>query len=169
MLGTATKRVMCAGTVESIKKLVKDLNDSSVPQDVEVVIAPAFIHLYQVLQIIKPDIKVAAQNCWSTHMGAYTGEVDKCSQNFRSSSRVEQKQGIREQRKSNAFMHDIITSMATSFVCIIITYEAPAALHNIAIGTDLSLRRMKASDLLCRFISGTSVLSICPIFWTLCP
>ena len=66
---------MHAGTVESIKSLVKDLNDSSIPQDVEVVIAPAFIHLYQVLQSIKPDIKVAAQNCWSTHMGAYTGEV----------------------------------------------------------------------------------------------
>lgn len=68
-----------AGTVESIKKLVKDLNDSSVPDDVEVVIAPAFIHLYQVLQSIKPDIKVAAQNCWSTHMGAYTGEVSHTS------------------------------------------------------------------------------------------
>ena len=68
-------RVSSAGTVESIKKLVSDLNDASVPSDVEVVIAPAFIHLYQVLQSIKPDIKVAAQNCWSTHMGAYTGEV----------------------------------------------------------------------------------------------
>ncbi len=66
---------MPTGTVESIKKLVSDLNDSNVPEDVEVVIAPAFIHLYQVLQSIKPDIKVAAQNCWSTHMGAYTGEV----------------------------------------------------------------------------------------------
>lgn len=63
------------GTVESIKSLVKDLNDSPVPSDVEVVIAPAFIHLYQVLQSIKPEIGVAAQNCWSTHMGAYTGEV----------------------------------------------------------------------------------------------
>lgn len=64
-----------AGTVESIKKLVSDLNDAPVPSDVEVVIAPNFIHLYQVLQSIKPDIAVAAQNCWSTHMGAYTGEV----------------------------------------------------------------------------------------------
>jgi len=65
----------CNGTVESIKKLVEDLNNSPVPENVEVVIAPAFIHLYQVLQSIKPPIKIAAQNCWSTHMGAYTGEV----------------------------------------------------------------------------------------------
>ena len=64
-----------AGTVESIKKLVDDLNNSPVPDNVEVVIAPAFIHLYQVLQSIKDPIKVSAQNCWSTPMGAYTGEV----------------------------------------------------------------------------------------------
>ena len=64
-----------AGTVESIKALVNDLNKGPVPDDVEVVIAPNFIHLYQVLQGIRPEITVAAQNCWSTHMGAYTGEV----------------------------------------------------------------------------------------------
>ena len=61
--------------MESIKKLVDDLNNSPVPDNVEVVIAPAFIHLYQVLQSIKDPIKVSAQNCWSTPMGAYTGEV----------------------------------------------------------------------------------------------
>lgn len=66
---------LAAGTVESIKKLVAELNEAPVPNDVEVVIAPNFIHLYQVLQSIKPEISVAAQNCWSTHMGAYTGEV----------------------------------------------------------------------------------------------
>ena len=64
-----------AGTIPSIKKLISELNDSPVPEDVEVVVAPNFIHLQQVLQIIKPEMQVAAQNCWSTPMGAYTGEV----------------------------------------------------------------------------------------------
>ena len=70
-----------AGTIPSIKKLISELNDSPVPEDVEVVVAPNFIHLQQVLQIIKPEMQVAAQNCWSTPMGAYTGEVSAaCSQ-----------------------------------------------------------------------------------------
>lgn len=67
-----------AGTVESIKRLVDDLNEVPVPNDVEVVVAPNFIHLYQVLQSLRPEIAVAAQNCWSTHMGAYTGEASPC-------------------------------------------------------------------------------------------
>ena len=63
------------GTVDSIKELVGDLNNGPIPNDVEVVIAPNFIHLWQVLNNIRPEITVAAQNCWSTNMGAYTGEV----------------------------------------------------------------------------------------------
>ena len=69
--------------MESIKKLVDDLNNSPVPENVEVVIAPNFIHLYQVLQSIKDPIKISAQNCWSTPMGAYTGEVSQTKSCFK--------------------------------------------------------------------------------------
>eukprot|EP00889_Picochlorum_renovo_P000860 jgi/Picre1/27890/NNA_000853.t1 len=35
----------CNGTVESVNQLVKDLNSGSIPSDVDVVIAPTFVHL----------------------------------------------------------------------------------------------------------------------------
>eukprot|EP00884_Botryococcus_braunii_P023134 jgi/Botrbrau1/9504/Bobra.0252s0119.1 len=63
------------GTRDSIKDLVGGLNTKPVPADVEVVVAPVFIHLPYVIDNIKPGYQVAAQNCWVEQPGAHTGEV----------------------------------------------------------------------------------------------
>jgi hypothetical protein len=46
-----------------------------VPADVEVVCAPPFVFLDQARRNLKPQFKVAAQNCWTGKGGAFTGEV----------------------------------------------------------------------------------------------
>jgi triosephosphate isomerase len=40
-----------------------------------VVVSPTFVHLDAVKRAIGPSYQVAAQNCWSTKGGAFTGEV----------------------------------------------------------------------------------------------
>lgn len=58
-------------------KLVEGLNagSGSILKEVEVVVAPTFVHVPTVQQTIKAPIKVAAQNCWTGKGGAFTGEV----------------------------------------------------------------------------------------------
>eukprot|EP01023_Acetabularia_acetabulum_P007811 TRINITY_DN1340_c0_g1_i1.p1 TRINITY_DN1340_c0_g1~~TRINITY_DN1340_c0_g1_i1.p1 ORF type:complete len:324 (+),score=53.37 TRINITY_DN1340_c0_g1_i1:75-974(+) len=65
----------CNGTKKSVDQLVSDLNAGTIPQDVEVVCAPPFMYLHQVKTSLKPPYEVAAQNCWKSEGGAYTGEV----------------------------------------------------------------------------------------------
>lgn len=65
----------CNGTVASVDALVSGLNRGTVPSNIDVVVAPVYIHLKQVLDSIKPPFQVAAQNCWTKGGGAYTGEV----------------------------------------------------------------------------------------------
>ena len=65
----------CNGTVESVTKLVSDLNAGSVPNDIDIVVAPVALHIKQVLDSLKPPYQIAAQNCWTKGPGAYTGEV----------------------------------------------------------------------------------------------
>ncbi|GBG58872.1 hypothetical protein CBR_g271 [Chara braunii] len=65
----------CNGTRESVKKLVADLNAASIADDVDVVVAPPFVYIDQVLGSITDRIEVAAQNCWVGKGGAFTGEV----------------------------------------------------------------------------------------------
>jgi triosephosphate isomerase len=67
----------CNGTTEEVKKIVSTLNEAQVPsQDVvEVVVSPPFVFLPLVKTLLRPDIHVAAQNCWVKKGGAYTGEV----------------------------------------------------------------------------------------------
>jgi len=65
----------CNGSRESVKKLVSDLNNGSVPDNVDVVCAPPFIYLSQVSQSLQAPFQLAAQNCWVGKGGAYTGEV----------------------------------------------------------------------------------------------
>lgn len=65
----------CNGSTASVTALVSELNGGKVPSDVEVVCAPTFVHLSQVLASLKPPYQVAAQNCWSGKAGAFTGEV----------------------------------------------------------------------------------------------
>ena len=41
----------------------------------EVVIAPPSIYLIPVKDLVRKDIKVAAQNCYFKESGAFTGEI----------------------------------------------------------------------------------------------
>jgi len=67
----------CNGTVESSKKLCEALNagewDSA---KVETVVIPVALHIPMVMDLVKPGIKVAAQNCSGTGAGAFTGEIN---------------------------------------------------------------------------------------------
>ena len=63
------------GTKESVSKLVSGLNSAEITQEVEVVVAPIFLHLPYVIDHIDSRYQVSAQNCWVGRAGAYTGEV----------------------------------------------------------------------------------------------
>ncbi len=63
------------GTKESVKKLVQDLNSAQIPGDIDVIVAPTFLHLPYVVENIQDRFQVSAQNCWVGKAGAYTGEV----------------------------------------------------------------------------------------------
>jgi len=67
----------CNGTSEEVKKIVDALNAPELPaQDVvEVVVSPPYVFLPLVKSTLRPEIHVAAQNCWVKKGGAYTGEV----------------------------------------------------------------------------------------------
>jgi len=65
----------CNGTKASIDQLVKKLNANKVPQTVDAVVAPTFLHLDYVLRSLDKGYQVSAQNASSTGTGAYTGEV----------------------------------------------------------------------------------------------
>lgn len=45
------------------------------PLPTEVVVAPAAVHIPQVLASLRKDFSVAAQNCWVKKGGAFTGEL----------------------------------------------------------------------------------------------
>jgi len=63
------------GTKSSIEALVKKLNANKVPQQVDAVVAPTFLHLDYVLRTLDKSYHVSAQNSSATSTGAYTGEV----------------------------------------------------------------------------------------------
>lgn len=65
----------CNGTQESVSKLVSGLNSGNVPGDVDVVVAPVFIHLKQVIDTLDLPVQISAQDCWTGEGGAFTGEV----------------------------------------------------------------------------------------------
>ena len=65
----------CNGTQDSVSKLVSGLNAGSVPGDIDVVVAPVFIHLKQVIDTLDLPIQISAQDCWTGEGGAFTGEV----------------------------------------------------------------------------------------------
>jgi len=66
----------CNGTKSEVDTLVQHLNAAKFPQEkVEVVVAPPFLALDQVLKTINKEYQVSAQNCWSEKSGAYTGEI----------------------------------------------------------------------------------------------
>lgn len=79
----------CNGTLTSVQDLIKGLNEGAggLPDNVDVVVAPPFLHLSKVLSEVNPRFEVSAQNAWvepdlddpdhhyDSRTGAFTGEV----------------------------------------------------------------------------------------------
>ena len=65
----------CNGTKESVTKLINDLNAAEVPDDIDIIVAPTFIHLEQVQNGLGKPYQLSAQNCWVGRGGAFTGEI----------------------------------------------------------------------------------------------
>jgi len=63
------------GSVESIKKIVRFLNEAKLDSNVEVVIAPPAMYLLLAREHLRPGIEVAAQNVFDKPNGAFTGEI----------------------------------------------------------------------------------------------
>ncbi|KAF7313933.1 Triosephosphate isomerase [Mycena chlorophos] len=66
---------MNPNTVAEKKKLVALLNEADIDSSVEVVIAPPSLYLLPLKDILRPEIQVAAQNCYFKDSGAFTGEI----------------------------------------------------------------------------------------------
>jgi len=55
--------------------LVKVLNEADLDPSTEVILAPPSLYLIPLLETVRKDIKVAAQNSYTKSSGAYTGEI----------------------------------------------------------------------------------------------
>ncbi|KAF9269803.1 Triosephosphate isomerase [Marasmius fiardii PR-910] len=60
---------------EAKRALVKVLNEADIDPSAEVVVAPPHLYLIAILEILRKDIKVSAQNCYCKDAGAFTGEI----------------------------------------------------------------------------------------------
>jgi triosephosphate isomerase len=58
--------------------LVNFLNEANLDPNTEVVISPPALYLIPLSEIVRKEIKVAAQNCYFKDSGAYTGEISPC-------------------------------------------------------------------------------------------
>ncbi|PIK37214.1 triosephosphate isomerase 1 [Apostichopus japonicus] len=63
------------GNKASIDEIVKNLADTNIPEDTDVVIAPTAAHLVYVKERINSKIQVSAQNSYKVAKGAFTGEI----------------------------------------------------------------------------------------------
>ncbi|KAL2270304.1 hypothetical protein VTJ83DRAFT_2488 [Remersonia thermophila] len=64
------------GTKESIKGIVKNLNEAQLDPNVEVVIAPPALYLQLARdELTKTGVEVSAQNVYNKPNGAFTGEI----------------------------------------------------------------------------------------------
>jgi len=66
---------MNPATREAKRALVRILNDATLDPNTEVIIAPPALYLISILDLLRKDVKVAAQNCYSKTSGAFTGET----------------------------------------------------------------------------------------------
>ncbi|KAL0237590.1 hypothetical protein PCE1_000984 [Barthelona sp. PCE] len=66
----------CTGTKQSVKDLTEAFNAYEIPEGVEVIIGAPFLHLPYLIENLKPEIKVAAENCSKYGYGAYTGSIN---------------------------------------------------------------------------------------------
>jgi len=62
-------------TVEQKCALAKFLNEADLDPSTETVIAPPSLYLLPLKELLRKDIKVAAQNCYFKSSGAFTGEI----------------------------------------------------------------------------------------------
>lgn len=60
---------------EAKRALVKVINEAQLDPATEVVIAPPTIYVIPLKDILRQDVKVAAQNCYFKSSGAFTGEI----------------------------------------------------------------------------------------------
>jgi triosephosphate isomerase len=63
------------GSVDAVKKLIKELNAGQVPSNIDIVCSPPYLYLEQARRTLAPQFQLSAQNCWVTGAGAYTGEI----------------------------------------------------------------------------------------------
>jgi triosephosphate isomerase len=66
---------MNPGTLQAKQDIVKVLNEADLDPTTEVVIAPPALYLLPFKEIIRKEIKVAAQNAYFKNSGAFTGEI----------------------------------------------------------------------------------------------
>jgi len=66
---------MNPSTKEAKVALIKLLNEANLSSETEIVIAPPALYLLPVLDLVRPEVKVAAQNCYWKASGAFTGEI----------------------------------------------------------------------------------------------
>ncbi|KAJ6551194.1 Triosephosphate isomerase [Mycena capillaripes] len=69
---------MNPGSVAEKKALIELLNLAQLDPAVEVVVSPPSLYLIQLKEILRPEIQVAAQNCYYKDSGAFTGEISPC-------------------------------------------------------------------------------------------
>jgi triosephosphate isomerase len=66
----------CNGTKKTLEELIEKFNKAALdPRAVDVVIAPAAIHVDLVQRALKKEFAVSAQNCSQFANGAFTGEI----------------------------------------------------------------------------------------------
>lgn len=63
------------GSRESLKALAGGLSQAALPAGTEVVVAPPFIYLSYIREVMDRKVGVAAQNCYKVPSGAFTGEI----------------------------------------------------------------------------------------------
>lgn len=64
------------GSAQSVSELLGALVEGGVPEAVEVVVCPTYVHLPQAIDLCRPSsVEVGAQDCSHAVEGAYTGEV----------------------------------------------------------------------------------------------
>jgi len=65
----------CNGSVAQTQELISMLNQSTLSTETEVVICPSQIHVQKVVEGIRGDVSVGAQDVWTQGNGAFTGET----------------------------------------------------------------------------------------------
>ncbi|WVQ74793.1 triose-phosphate isomerase [Cryptococcus sp. DSM 104548] len=63
------------GSLESIEKIIKGINDAKLDGSAEVVVAPPALYLLKVQSELAPPAQVSAQNAYTEASGAFTGEI----------------------------------------------------------------------------------------------